>query len=1111
MAGRLATTSHSRDMLKLPSSIYEAYFLSQKKILHKGMEMVQKSLLAHRSCNQAIIFLYGLSGAGKTSSLNHLFGFELIQIVNKLRADTKVVTEYVATMESKEWGVSNLQIGFIDVPGWGDADSTESDIQNMAMIETFISKHPHLGSNSNLYKCYPNIIIIAIDATDKRLYGENVQVVRMFRALTKLNIIDKERPNVLIILTNIESIGKRTFNERLNEIRTAVKDLAICYLHTEPVIVYIENDYIDLELEKDDEDWTVLKDGTRQPKNVFDDMIAMMSRHNDEVGHEAVRIYFASRGTNKPVKKQCESSQPTENQIKKWSMIISQEFSTLRLSEVNQTLQKYIHSNPISYSCNSLVLLMVELENHSLTQLNNLQSMSLNRLQTILLPYKMSKLEKQALVEACGVKPLEHSDILLHVGYGLKTETGEITNNSVFDLEKCWHVKNGMRLPILMDVNFSKDKRRIEWKRLNEDFSLTEEINDLVAFTKQPKVIPKYQFQIFLNIYTISITLQEQELASHLNPMFKDKVSNLPATSIEGNHVREEYTDLLNIYGEWIVPACVFGGIIQGEMEIDEAKFKDSQKHLSTYIDNLLDRLESSDDIQPKPDNINQESTIFDKLEKTAILDWKGGKPCKSNLTLNSITPKLWNEWKISLNEFPIPLAKISNQPIHTYVSLLNTDTATQVELSYPTAYRNQLLGFQGAIQQSLTIHNTVTAGAAKSRETSALGCISSTLSKANGGFPNSVTVIRGTGEEFVSKHINEIQLGDTVLCRNPWKLKYREVSKINCTEEGEDLEYLFFKHEHGELLIGSEHTILQVSLFPVHRFRMVLAKEIREGDYLVFVDVKNKRELTSKVTTVDTKRGRGHYSLSIEDGFSDIAVNQVLTGDEEAACFPGNATVLLKGGKRVRMDELEVGNSVLSIHPTTSKPIYSKVYIWGHRDPHTTTTYLHIAHPQGYLHISADHLILGGYEKTLIPAHELRVGDVIYFMSLSTSQHMVSDVDRNVEDSYSLISVPVLHIHAYIHMGYYAPFTLNGLIVVDNIATSVYSQLPTHSQSNNNSWVRDNVTNQLILQFGMHRVSQCLLAPVRMVCKLGIGSVANEMNRKSNMHKYCHWLLNNF
>ena len=50
---------------ELPDSVYQAQELAKGNILERGMEMVGNSLKAHRACNEAIIFVYGLSGAGK--------------------------------------------------------------------------------------------------------------------------------------------------------------------------------------------------------------------------------------------------------------------------------------------------------------------------------------------------------------------------------------------------------------------------------------------------------------------------------------------------------------------------------------------------------------------------------------------------------------------------------------------------------------------------------------------------------------------------------------------------------------------------------------------------------------------------------------------------------------------------------------------------------------------------------------------------------------------------------------------------------------------------------------------------------------------------------------
>ena len=104
-------------------------------------------------------------------------------------------------------------------------------------------------------------------------------------------------------------------------------------------------------------------------------------------------------------------------------------------------------------------------------------------------------------------------------------------------------------------------------------------------------------------------------------------------------------------------------------------------------------------------------------------------------------------------------------------------------------------------------------------------------------------------------------------------------------------------------------------------------------------------------------------------------------------------------------------------------------------RDPHITATFLHITHPHGHLHISANHLILSGEQRRPVPAGHLTVGDTIHsFLATATA---IS------------ISVPVLDIHTCTQVGFYAPFTNNGLIVVDGIASSVYSQLsPPRSRS---------------------------------------------------------------
>ena len=727
------------------------------------------------------------------------------------------------------------------------------------------------------------------------------------------------------------------------------------------------------------------------------------------------------------------------------------------------------------------MLLTVELSKHELTQLSTLQTMDLYQVQEIIQPYRMSKLENQALVMACGVKPYQFEEISRIIGCGKNTQTGETLNNSVLDLETSWHIQDGVRLPKCMHavIPNTQCKRRIQWKILED--------NALVKYSK-------FQFQIIHTVYNIRMYFEEEHqlVLSHLNTAFIDAVFALPNTSIEeGNAVKREYIEFLNKHGERIIVNCEFGGIAQGEVHMDKTEFINIQSHLDMYIHTLLDMLETGttpDAIQLKDDSFQAEARIFEIFDKT-ILKWKGGEACGNFVTLNSLTTKQWSRWIHTLFETPKMLCNHAGSiPIHQFVLLISNDISIQVKLACANIYENlcKVDKHDKLVPESILGNLT--------RESAARNTISKTIQRANIGFPDTSTIIQGTNENYTTRLISEINVGDRVLCKSSHGSEFKEVLEVNCSQKGRTLDYIYIKHQYGELLIGYNHCILQI--YPIQS--RVLAKNIQIGSNLIFID-KNRTVLESQVTHIGTRTGIGRYFLRVDNASADLAVDQVLIGDIQT-CFPGNATVLLRGGKRVRMDELKIGDYVLSIHPTTFKPVYSKVYLWAHRDIHNTTTFLHITHPHGHLHISANHLILSGDDKTPIPAHQLRVGDSIHFMSHSLLQKKLNGNDKM--DSHSLIPVSVLQIHSCIQVGYYSPFTDNGLVVVDNIATSVYSQIPVHSQSGY-------TTRPLIHKFGMHAVAHCVLTPVRVGCKLGMRSLlSDQIDENSHIHKYCRWLL---
>ena len=140
------TRVHQGNLI-LPKTPIEAYKMS-REIQHKSLEMVGKSLCAQRPANRAVIFLYGLSGAGKSATLNHLFNSSdpLVsqQIAHNVPGPNDVV-EYMGSMSSEHWCADGLEISFIDAPGYNDNQGKGQDACNLTTIEKFIQQHQQLG------------------------------------------------------------------------------------------------------------------------------------------------------------------------------------------------------------------------------------------------------------------------------------------------------------------------------------------------------------------------------------------------------------------------------------------------------------------------------------------------------------------------------------------------------------------------------------------------------------------------------------------------------------------------------------------------------------------------------------------------------------------------------------------------------------------------------------------------------------------------------------------------------------------------------------------------------------------------------------------------------
>ena len=154
-----------------------------------------------------------------------------------------------------------------------------------------------------------------------------------------------------------------------------------------------------------------------------------------------------------------------------------------------------------------------------------------------------------------------------------------------------------------------------------------------------------------------------------------------------------------------------------------------------------------------------------------------------------------------------------------------------------------------------------------------------------------------------------------------------------------------------------------------------------------------------------DSSRGTSYGSTSGPIQIRDYSMF-------EKSCFPGFSAIDVAGKGLIRMDELSIGDRVLSRFGS-----YSTVISFAHSNPIALTSYLRIQASSIILHVSPDHFVLSN--NLIIAAKDVRVGDYL------TGEYG----DRYFVERISTVELK----------GAYAPITTSGDLVVDGAAVSNY------------------------------------------------------------------------
>ena len=335
-------------------------------------QMQFRTRQAQPSDKEATVFLYGKSGAGKSTTINYLFNTNIVG-TSEFSSGTQVVTEYACSVKNSVF-LSELTMSFIDTPGFGETHGREA-----GNLSHFID------SKFSPLETFPSIVLIAVSAEDNRISGIHSMFSKMLHVLSKLNVVDRLHPNVVIVVTHAMRFINEEYDENSKQIEKICKVLARAHLSIEVPVVFIENLDKRKKMKKEG-DWKILPDGTRQPLNLFNAMIHLMKQSGDEIGVEAVRLLFTNLSSHEM--NEVTPQDLPETDYTKWKQLIDETFFDSTENKIYSALSKHIGSDDIQ-----IFPLVYNLYKINLTEPIHLRNLNLIKVQQKIHPYQLTDKE----------------------------------------------------------------------------------------------------------------------------------------------------------------------------------------------------------------------------------------------------------------------------------------------------------------------------------------------------------------------------------------------------------------------------------------------------------------------------------------------------------------------------------------------------------------------------------------------------------------------------------------------------------------------------------------------------------------------------------------------
>ena len=196
------------------------------------------------------------------------------------------------------------------------------------------------------------------------------------------------------------------------------------------------------------------------------------------------------------------------------------------------------------------------------------------------------------------------------------------------------------------------------------------------------------------------------------------------------------------------------------------------------------------------------------------------------------------------------------------------------------------------------------------------------------------------------------------------------------------------------------------------------------------------KRKVKEKGITESERQDIEKRKKEVEKRFEEfekkVADFKKEIGKKKGGCYPASATFVDVTGRRRQMESLLLGEEVQVITDKgiTSKPVITFI----HRQPDLFQKFLQITtlRYKKILKITEDHLIFveKNGKEAAIPARDVKIGDVVY-VKVGGKEMLEKDAVQGVSIVFE--------------KGVYAPVTLSGTILVNDVYTSCYFDVLSH------------------------------------------------------------------